>query len=378
MLKQVCSASVRRPHYPRVSSNHYLCQINRECLHQLRKLEINASLQTTMEKIDTRYRLSIYQEVEYEYQKVPDHALYEPDDSPEAEERAKGHQLACGLVSTMGFLDKYSVTVPGITLNAAIHPAHRNFLIESLQLSFHALNESDRLAFASAVQPDVLHKAGLKLSPEERKRSVDNYHAGVPQLKERHLLALLDTSSSRTGSFNAVNDAKRTWQLCGVDKLAAITACLADPLDEALQILSQHDVFAYEGPAYKGISVCNGAGQYRLSKMQPGMLHTSPHWSSATWISGKNYALNNGRDLQVTLLHAVGVRVHLFNDISSIDEGEIAMQPIPMHFVSASEVDQHRHPPNSSCPTIYCTMKPSQQDSGIGQHEQPGLTAIRI
>ncbi len=362
MLKQVCSASVRRANYPRISSNHYLSQLNRECLNKLKRIDINSSLQARMEDIDTQYRFPIYHEVEAEYRKVPDHALYEADDSPEAEERAKGHQLACGLVSTMGFLDNYSVTVPGITLDAAIHPAHKNFLIESLQLSFHELNEHDRLAFASAVKPDVLARAELKLSPEEKKRSIDSYQAGKPQLEAHHLLALLDASSSRTGSFNAVNDAKRTWQLCGVDKLAAITACLADPLEEALQILSQHDVFVYEGPAYKGISVCNGAGQFRLSKMQPGMQHTSPHWSSATWISGKNYAFNNGRDLQVTILHAIGVRVHLFNDISSIDEGEIAIRPMPMHFVSASEVDPLLFQQNDFCPTIYCTMKPSLQD----------------
>ena len=115
----------------------------------------------------------------------------------------------------------------------------------------------------------------------------------------------------------------RLWQLCSVAKLAELTECLRAPLNEALNILSCHEEFIYEGPAYKGISLANGAGQFRLYWMQPGCEYTSPHWCSATSREEANYASDmpildanctNDRDTQLTILHARAVKVHLFND----------------------------------------------------------------
>ena len=76
----------------------------------------------------------------------------------------------------------------------------------------------------------------------------------------------------------------------GQAEFADLTECLRAPLNEALSILSHHEAFIYEGPAYKGISLANGAGQFRLHWMQPGCLYTSPHWCSATCLEEANYA----------------------------------------------------------------------------------------
>ena len=134
--------------------------------------------------------------------------------------------------------------------------------------------------------------------------------------------------------FNAINDSLRIWQLCGVNQLALITACLSGPLNEALRILSKHDAFLHRGPLYKGVTVCNPAGSFRLSRMQPGMQYCSPHWSSATHLEKENYAAKKpDRDLQLTILDAEGVRVHMFNNTNSIHEGEVIMPPKPIYFL---------------------------------------------
>ena len=377
MLSRIISNRVRYSNHPNLARNthHYhsgssrntrLTQLNKDCLSALKKVEINTSLQKTMITLDTEYCLNIALEADAEYQSIPDSAIFEPDDSPEAEERAHGLQLARGLRATANFLENYSVTVPEITLEAAITPRHQNHLLSSLRDSFPLLSEANQRAFASAVHPEALNRLGLTLSPALCKLSLANQQMGKPQLARHHVLALLDYCNSKTGNFNAVNDGLRTWQLCGIDKLASITSCLANPLNEALSILSLHDEFLYRGPAFKGIALGNAAGQFRLSKMQPGMEYTSPHWSSATYIESKNYSnrSDDERCSKLVFVQSEGVHVHMFNDQSSIDEGEIMIRPKPVVFLPADDVDRKLAKPVRDRPTLYCTMKPVSSESG--------------
>ncbi len=380
MLSKVCSTIVRHSNHSnplRIGRNARMNQLNNDCMTALRKVEINQSLQKTIADLDAQYCLDLALEAEDEFQQLPASAIFEADDSPEAEARARGLQLARGLEQTKYFLEKYSVTVPDITLDAAINPRHKLNLINSLHRSFPLLSPSDQLAFIGAVQPQVLGRLGFNLSPEYLQLSIANQQAGKPQLNENHVLALLDYCSSSSGMFNSVNDGKRVWQLCGIGTLAAITACLSQPLDEALNILSLHEAFIYSGPAYKGIALANAAGQFRLSRMQPGMQYKGAHWSSATWIEKMNYANNkmdDNRCSKLTVVHAEGVRVHIFNDESSIGEGEVMMRPQTFYFLAASQVDPGLSKPLIDRPTIFCTMKPTQPEArstGLGRHAVP-------
>ena len=360
MLSKICSKISRYPSQPRLSRNARLSQLNKDCLSALKKVEINSSLQKTMIDLDTRYCLDIALAADEEYQSIPASAIFEPDDSPEAEERARGLQIARGLSSTTRFLENYSITAPGTMLEAAITTRHKNFLLRSLHYSFPLLPESDQRAFVCAVQPKALDRLGMTVSSELRKLSTECQASEKPQLDVHHVLALLDYCSSESGSFNSINDGKRTWQFCGVDKLALITSCLSSSLEEALGILSLHAEFRYHGPAYKGIALANAAGQFRLSRMQPGMQYTSAHWSSATCIEKKNYSNKSAdeRCSKLVILDSEGVRVHMFNDNSSADEGEVMIRPKPFYFLSTAEVGERMAKPVANRPTIYCTMKP--------------------
>lgn len=375
MLSKVFSKVSRYPHTPLANGrihqaqrshsthNSRLAQLNKDCIAALKKMEINASLWDNACAIEDTFRADIHDEVNYDYQRVPDHLLFSPDNSPAAAERALGYQLTCGLSETPRFLLNYSVTAPGMTLDAAITPKHKSYLVESLTESFPKLKDSDQMAMASAIQPDVLIKLGFPVSPDAMNLSIANQKAGKPQLAEDHLLALADYCSSNSGMFNAVNDSLRVWQLCGVNTLASITSCLSKPLNEGLTILSQHKAFLYRGTLYKGITICNGAGAFRLSKMQPGMQYCSPHWSSATHVESQNYATKKpDRQLQMNILDAEGVRAHMFNNSSSIGEGEVIMPPKPIRFLEESEVEPSLQNTNHKLPTIYGTMKPVQSE----------------
>ncbi len=257
-----------------------------------------------------------------------------------------------------------------MTLDAAITPSHKSYLIESLALSFLKLKDSDQMAMASVIQPDVLINLDLPISRDAMNLSIANKNAGKPQLNEDQLMALVDYCSSASGMFNAINDSMRVWQICGVNKLAMITSCLSRPLNEGLSILSQYDAFIYRGPLYKGVTICNGAGSFRLSRMQPGMQYCSPHWSSATQFESQNYAAKKpDRQLQMTILDAEGVRAHMFNNTASIHEGEVIMPPKPMHFLEESEVEPALLNTNRQLPTIYSTMKPVASDADAKPRE---------
>ena len=94
--------------------------------------------------------------------------------------------------------------------------------------------------------------------------------------------------------------------------------------------------------------------------MQPGMQYTSAHWSSATCIEKKNYSNKSAdeRCSKLVILDSEGVRVHMFNDNSSADEGEVMIRPKPFYFLSTAEVGERMAKPVANRPTIYCTMKP--------------------
>ena len=388
MLSKVFSRVSRYPHIPiangkihraqraHSTQNTRLAQLNKDCITALKKIEINPSLWDTACEIEDTFRADINDEVNYEYQCVPDHLLFSPDGSPGAAERALGFQLTCGLAETPRFLLNYSVNSPGITLEAAITPKHKSYLIESLTESFPKLNDADQIAMAGAILPDVLIKLGLPVSRDAMNLSVANKKSGTPQLAEDHLLALVDYCNSNTGMFNAINDSMRIWQLCGVNTLASVTSCLSKPLNEGLSILSKHDAFFYRGPLYKGITICNGAGAFRLSRMQPGMEYCSPHWSSATRFERENYAASKpDRQLQLTILDAEGVLAHMFNDGTSIRQGEVIMPPKPIHFLKESEVKPALLNANQKLPTIYGTMKPVQSEADSRPQEPH---AIRV
>ncbi|MEK0427613.1 MAG: hypothetical protein RL001_140 [Pseudomonadota bacterium] len=376
MLSKIFSRASRYPYSPRANGkfhqaqrslstqNTRLAQLNKDCLAELKKIEINESLWSTVCEIEDKFRADINDEVNYEYQRVPDHLLFSPDDSPAAAERALGYQLACGLSETPRFLLNYSVRTPEMTLEAAITPRHKGYLIESFTESFNKQNDSDQMAIAGAVQPEVLIKLGLPVSCDAMNLSIANKKAGKPQLNEDHLIALIDYCSSDSGMFNAINDSMRIWQLCGANKLALITSCLSRPLNEGLSILSKHDAFLYRGTLYKGLTICNAAGAFRLSRMQPGMQYCSPHWSSATHFEKQNYAaIKPDRQLQMTILNTIGVRAHMFNNTHSIGEGEVIMPPKPIHFLEESEVEPALQSANRRLPTIYGTMTPIQSEA---------------
>lgn len=89
------------------------------------------------------------------------------------------------------------------------------------------------------------------------------------------------------------------------------------------------------------------------------MMYQSPHWTSASQFETKNYAaIKPDRQLQLTILNAQGVRAHMFNDKTSIDQGEVIMPPYPLHFIKESQVNPALLNPDRQRHTIYCTMQP--------------------
>ena len=363
MISKFCSSAIHQASQKTNNQHSYLSRLNKDCLSKLRKVEIDRSTRHQLESLDTEYRYKIHEAVEIDYAAVPDHSLFYPDNSPDAEERAKGYQLACALWSVMRFQESYSISVPGMSLDAAINPSHRQFLIETFNSTWNTLCASERRMLLTAIHPEACQQLGLALSSEEKKFSQTTAQSIKKQLNVPHVLALVDYCNSQTGNFNSVNDGMRLWQLCCTDKIAEVTECLRTPLNEALHLLSSHEDFVYEGPAYKGISLANGAGQFRLFHMQPGRQYTSPHWCSATISEEANYASDkissngnstNDRDTQLTILHARAVKVHLFNDAGTVHQQEVMLPSKPLLFLSPHDVDQKKFPPNSLHATLYC------------------------
>ena len=339
-----------------------LARMTRDCIAELMQVEINPSIQKKIQSIQDTYYDDLQLMTEDEYNALPDHAIFEPDFSWQAKERAQAVQVYRGVGAVARFLDNYDVHAPGMSLCDAIDPKHKNYLIDALHQSFPQLSPSDQRALATVIRPNVLNKLNLPCSLEENRLSRTTLLAGMPQLDEDHVIALLDYCNSVTRNFNAVNDSKRTLQLCNVGTLASITSCLSKPLEEGLQILSMYQPFIYRGPAWKGIALLEPAGQYRLSRIQPGMSYTSPHWSSVTHIERENYAEKGDgyRTCKLFIAHTEGVHVHMFNDVSSIRQGEVMLPPEPMYFM-----ERPKNAKNSSTVAIhlYCTMKPNPSET---------------
>lgn len=377
MLSKISS---RIGHYPHISgavgksnktqrllhnqakTNSPFSHMTQECMSELRKLRADAALQTRMNELKDRYYIDLQLLAEADYMALPDHAIFEPDSSTHAKERAQANQLSRGVGSVASILENYSLHSPGMTLVDAISVEHKDYLIRAFHEGFQKLRLSDKIALVSVIRPDVLCALGIPCPPEGKRLSIGNQKSGKPQLDENHILALVDYCSSVTNHFNAINDSQRVWQLCGIDTLAMITSFISAPLDKALRILSTHEAFVYTGPAWKGIALFTPEGPYRLSKIQPGMEYTSRHWSSVTCKENKSY--NNKGDFRTSKLHishAQGVRIHMFNDSSTIDECEVMLPPAPMYFVEGPEKKTNVA---GAASHVYCTMKPSQSEAG--------------
>ena len=353
---------------PKLLHESYLSRLNAECLSKINKIGIDRSTKAAMEEINTLYQITINEEVKSQYGMLHSNQLFLPDDSFISTELAKGHQISCGLFSSQEFQQNYSVTVSQMSLEAAINPFHKNYLMKSFQKTILAITTKERNALSEIIHPKVFDWLDLKMNPDEIKLSCNAAQKNLPQLQLNHVLALVDYCNSQTGSFNSVNDALRVWQMSGSDTFARISDCLISALDEALEILSLNEKFTYEGPAYKGLVLANGAGPYRLARMQVGMTYISPHWLSATTQPKSSYANDescysphaistNVRDTQLTIVHTKAVKVHLFNDISSIDQGEIMISKKPLEFLSPKTVDTHVLMSGHARNELYCKMK---------------------
>ena len=364
-------AAHRATHHSLVQKNALhgsrLSRLNSECISKINRIDIDQSTQKNIQTIYHEYQFTLFEEVKYQYESLLSHKIFYPDDSPESKELAKGHQISCGLFSIQEFLNNYSVIIPGMNLEAAIHPSHKNYLIKSFQNTLNAISDEERAILAEVIQPKVFEWLNLKISPEELKISLQSSQKNLTQLTADHVLALVDYCNSQSGSFNSANDGMRVWQICGCNTFAKASDCLTRPLNEALEILSLNENFRYVGPAFKGIVLANGAGPYRLARMQPGMTYISPHWLSATSRPESNYASDaccysthaistTKRDTQVTVLHTKAVKVHLFNDVSSIQQGEIMIPKKPLKFLSPDEIEPGIAALAQSRHTLYCTM----------------------
>lgn len=149
-----------------------LSRLNSECISRMNRVDINQSTQKNIENIYHDYQFTLIEEVKYQYESVISHSINYPDDSPESKELAKGHQISCGLFSTQEFLKNYSVSIPRMNLEAAIHPFHKNYLINSFQSTLNTISDQERAMLAEVIQPNVFEWLNLKISPEELKISL--------------------------------------------------------------------------------------------------------------------------------------------------------------------------------------------------------------
>ena len=187
----------------------YLARLNTECISKINKVDINQSTKLALEEINHKYRLTIHDEVKYQYGALHAHKVFYPDDTLESRELARGHQIACGLFSTQEFLKNYSVIIPGMSLEAAIHPFHKYYLIQSFQTMLNAISNEERSMLAEVILPKVFDLPNLRVSPEEIQASLQSAKKNVTQLTADHVLALVDYCNSQSGSFNSANDGMR-------------------------------------------------------------------------------------------------------------------------------------------------------------------------
>jgi len=357
MLSNVIARQTRQL-YKTAPTRSRLGQLTMDCSKALRQVKISARSKDEIAVIDDHYRHAIYEETMTAYQAVPDVTM--PDNSPEAKLRAQAWQLIEGLSSMDQFFAHYDVSIPGVSLEVAIHPSHRDALIHDFRESWFSMNAEDRKALSEVISEKTFHQLGITLNVSEKQHAAQKGLSIAPQLSMAHCLALLDYANSSSGSFNATNNSARLWHYYGVDTLAKITASLYEPFCEALRILENYPAFCYEGSAYKGLSIANPAGNFRLSCMQAGMPLHCAHGISATSRREKNYASSSNiwstRDMQLTFVHSRGIKIHLFNDVTSRDQMEIIIpEGRQLTFLSPQDVDRTQFKDNGGpWPTYYC------------------------
>lgn len=344
-----------------------LGQLTIDCSKALREVQISSRSKTEIAAIDDHYRYAIYEETMAAYQAVPDVTM--PDNSAEAKLRAQAWQLIEALSSMDQFFAHYDVSIPSVNLEVAIHPSHRESLIHDFRESWVSMNPEDRRALIEVISEKTLYQFGITLHASEKQYAAQKGLKITPQLSMAHCLALLDYANSNSGSFNATNNSARLWHYYGVDTLAKITTALYEPFCEALRILEHHPTFCYEGPAYKGLSIANPAGNFRMSCMQAGMPLHCAHGISATSRREKNYASSSNiwstRDMQLTFVHSRGIKIHLFNDKTSRDQMEIIIpEGRQLKFLSPQDIDRSQFKDNGGpWPTYYCIeIAPSLPD----------------
>ena len=349
-MRQLCKTTPTRSR---------LGQLNMDCSKALREVKISAQSKNEIEAIDNHYRHAIYEETMTAYQAVSDITM--PDNSHEAKLRAQAWQLIEGLSSMDQFFTHYEVSIPNADLEVAIHPSHRDSLIDDFRKSWLSMNPQDRKALIEVISEKTFHELGIMLNASEKQRVALKGLNSAPQLTTAHCLALLDYANSSSGSFNATNNSARLWHYYGVDTLAKITASLYAPFCEALRILEHYPAFCYAGPAYKGLSIANPAGNFRMSCMQAGMPLHCVHGISATSRREKNYASSSNiwstRDMQLTFVYSRGIKIHLFNDETSRDQMEIIIpEGRQLKFLSPQDIDRTKFKDNGGpWSTYYCT-----------------------
>ena len=94
--------------------------------------------------------------------------------------------------------------------------------------------------------------------------------------------------------------------------------------------------------------------------MQAGMPLHCAHGISATIKREKNYASSSNnhsnRDMQLTFVRTRGIKIHLFNDVTSQDQMEIIIpEGRKLKFLSSQDIDRTRFKDNGGLwPTYYC------------------------
>ena len=101
-----------------------------------------------------------------------------------------------------------------------------------------------------------------------------------------------------------------------------------------------------------------------MSCMQAGMQLQCVHGISVTPAREKNYASSSNiwstRDVQLTFVQSRGVRIHLFNNVTSRDQMEVIIpEGRQLTFLSPKEIDRTQFKDNGGpWPTYYCTESP--------------------
>jgi hypothetical protein len=339
-----------------------LGQLTMDCSKALKDIRISSRSKNQITEIDDQYRHAIYEETMMAYHAVADVTV--PDSSSEATLRAQAWQLIEGLSSMAQFFEHYEVTIPGVSLEVSINPSHRESLSHDFRESWNSMAPEDRVALIEVISEKTFHQFGIMLNTGEKQIAIQKGSTIDRQLTMAHCLALLDYANSHSDSFNAANNSARIWHYYGVDTLLKMTATLYDPFCEALRILEHYPAFCYAGPAYKGLSIANPAGNFRMSCMQSGMPLHCAHGISATIKREKNYASSSNilstRDAQLTFVHSRGIKIHLFNDVTSRDQMEIIIpEGRELKFLSPQDIDRTKFKDNGGpWPTYYCTEIP--------------------